>query len=185
MRKTLGAGEGEMVVMKAGVADEGEAASRRSPRGSGSQGEGNKKNFISHSSKGIGMADKKWRKLTPEEEEVIVDRGTERPFSGEYEGNRGRGLMSAGGAGASLYKSEDKFDARCGWPSFDDEIKGAVKRIPDPDGMRTEIECANCGAHFGHVFEGEGLTIKNVRHCVNSISMMFIPEKGKAVKNGK
>ncbi len=131
------------------------------------------------------MADKKWRKLTPEEEEVIVDKGTERPFSGEYENNTRAGTYVCKRCGAKLYKSEDKFDARCGWPSFDDEIKGAVKRMPDPDGMRTEIECANCGAHLGHVFVGEGFTIKNVRHCVNSISMLFIPEKGKAVKNGK
>ena len=120
----------------------------------------------------------KLRKLTPEEEDVIVHKGTEAPFTGEYDSNFKPGTYVCKRCGAPLYRSEDKFDARCGWPSFDDEIKGAVKRVPDPDGMRTEVECARCGAHLGHVFEGEGLTPKNVRHCINSISMMFIPKKG-------
>ncbi len=122
------------------------------------------------------MAEKKLRKLTPEEERVIVNKGTEMPFSGEYEHNFRNGTYVCKRCGAALYRSKDKFDARCGWPSFDDEIKGAVKRIPDADGERTEIECANCNAHLGHVFVGEGFTKKNVRHCVNSISMLFIPE---------
>jgi methionine-R-sulfoxide reductase len=125
----------------------------------------------------------KLRKLTPEEERVIVGRGTEAPFSGEYDSNFKPGTYVCRRCGAPLYRSEDKFDARCGWPSFDDEIKGAVKRVPDPDGMRTEIRCAKCGAHLGHVFTGEMMTPKNVRHCVNSISMLFIP-KGR-VKDGK
>ncbi|MDE1855493.1 MAG: methionine-R-sulfoxide reductase [Candidatus Micrarchaeota archaeon] len=121
----------------------------------------------------------KWNKLTKEEEEVIVNKGTEAPFSGEYDQNFKKGTYVCRRCGAPLYKSDDKFDAHCGWPSFDQEIKGAVKRIPDHSfGMnRTEIECANCGAHLGHVFEGEMYTLKNVRHCVNSISLKFIPKE--------
>jgi len=123
------------------------------------------------------LAERRLRKLTPEEERVIVGKGTEMPFSGEYEHNFKEGMYVCKRCGASLYSSKDKFDARCGWSSFDDEIKGAVKRVPDADGRRTEIQCANCGAHLGHVFEGEGLTLKNVRHCVNSISLKFVPAK--------
>jgi len=119
----------------------------------------------------------KFRKLTPEEERVIVHKGTEMPFTGEYEDNTRAGTYLCKRCGAPLYSSKDKFDAHCGWPSFDDAITGAVKRLPDPDGSRTEIECARCGAHLGHIFTGEGFTPKNVRHCVNSISMVFVPKK--------
>lgn len=119
----------------------------------------------------------KLRKLTEQERRVIEEKGTEMPFTGEYDNFYKPGLYTCRRCGAALYRSKDKFDAHCGWPAFDQEIKGAVKRLPDPDGSRIEIECSNCGAHLGHVFLGEGLTKKNTRHCVNSISMLFVPEE--------
>ena len=119
----------------------------------------------------------KYKKLTKEEEGVIIRKGTEEPFTGKYNAFWERGTYVCKRCGAPLYRSESKFDAGCGWPSFDDEIPGAVKRFPDADGVRTEITCANCSAHLGHVFVGEEFTKKNTRHCVNSISIDFIPEK--------
>lgn len=117
-----------------------------------------------------------YRELTNAEERVIVHKGTERPFTGKYYDHFKEGIYTCKRCGAELFRSEDKFDARCGWPSFDDEVEEAVKRVPDADGKRTEIICANCGAHLGHVFAGEGFTPKDTRHCVNSISLEFLPE---------
>lgn len=118
----------------------------------------------------------KYNELTPDERRVIEHKGTEAPFSGEYDDLFAPGTFTCRRCNAELYRADDKFDAHCGWPAFDAEIEGAVRRLPDPDGMRTEVECASCGGHLGHVFLGEGFTPKNTRHCVNSLSMKFIPD---------
>jgi peptide methionine sulfoxide reductase msrA/msrB len=118
----------------------------------------------------------KYKKLTAEEEKVIVKKHTEAPFTGKYFAFWESGTYVCKRCGAKLYRSENKFESDCGWPSFDDEVPGAVKRVLDSDGLRTEIQCANCGAHLGHVFTGEGFTEKDTRHCVNSISMDFITD---------
>jgi|SRR3989344_4475621 len=117
-----------------------------------------------------------FNELTPEEKHIIEDKGTERPFSGEYDNFYEAGTYICKRCNAELYRSHDKFDAGCGWPAFDDAVAGAVKEIPDADGMRVEIQCANCGGHLGHVFKGEHLTKKDARHCVNSLSMRFISQ---------
>ena len=118
-----------------------------------------------------------YNKLNKEEEMVIVNKGTEKPYSGEYNDFFEKGIYVCRRCNKPLYKSDSKFHSGCGWPSFDQEINGNVKRIPDPDGSRTEIICTNCRAHLGHVFTGEGLTNKNTRHCVNSLSIKFIKRR--------
>jgi peptide methionine sulfoxide reductase msrA/msrB len=124
----------------------------------------------------------KYNSITPEEEAVILHKATEKPYSGEYLYNKEKGTYLCKRCNAPLFQSESKFESHCGWPSFDEEIPGAVLRLPDANGMRTEIVCRNCGAHLGHVFTGEGFTEKNTRHCVNSISLKFIPDKTEKVE---
>lgn len=119
---------------------------------------------------------KDWNRLTHFESHVLLNKGTEMPFSGEYNNFKGNGSFVCKQCDQVLFRSSDKFDSGCGWPSFDDEISGSVERIPDADGQRIEIVCSNCKGHLGHVFRGEGFTEKNTRHCVNSLSIRFISD---------
>ena len=121
------------------------------------------------------MTNQNYNALNAEERYVIDHKGTERPFAGEYDEFYEEGHYICRKCNAEIYRSIDKFDAHCGWPAFDKEVPGAVNHLPDPDGHRTEVECANCGGHLGHVFMGEGFTPTNARHCINSISMKFVP----------
>lgn len=120
-----------------------------------------------------------YNSLTDEEKHVIEDKGTEAPFSGEYDNFYKDGTFICRRCNAPLFSSKSKFDAGCGWPAFDENYPNAVKRITDADGLRTEIQCANCGAHLGHVFEGEHFTKSNTRHCVNSLSIRFVAKDKK------
>jgi peptide methionine sulfoxide reductase msrA/msrB len=133
--------------------------------------------FIAMSTQSNSQEKLGYNDLNKKEASVIDSKGTEAAFTGKFTNYFGKGTYICKKCGAALYNSSSKFESDCGWPSFDDEIKGAVNRFPDPDGIRTEIECANCGAHLGHVFIGEHLTAKNVRHCVNSVSMDFVPSQ--------
>ncbi len=117
-----------------------------------------------------------YNKLTTQEEKVIIHKATEAPFKGEYDNFYEDGTFICRRCNAPLFSSKSKFDAGCGWPSFDESYPNAIKRVPDPDGIRIEIECANCGGHLGHEFVGEGFTHKDTRDCVNSLSIRFIPK---------
>lgn len=140
--------------------------------------------FLAMTTNSLSQEKLPFNELSGQEARVIEKKGTEAPFTGKYNNFSESGTYICKKCGAALYNSSFKFKSDCGWPSFDDEIKGAVNRYPDPDGVRTEIECASCGAHLGHVFAGERLTDKNIRHCVNSVSLDFVPAKLEAGRYG-
>jgi peptide methionine sulfoxide reductase msrA/msrB len=159
-----------------GTPARGEAVAAGSHLESAGDGEAAAARALAPATPGRGpLPPEQWRKLDPEAERVIVHRGTERPFTGKYVAHKADGTYHCRRCDAPLFASSAKFDSGTGWPSFDAALPGAVRKVPDPDGTRTEIVCSNCGAHLGHVFEGEGFTEKNVRHCVNSVSLSFEP----------
>ena len=133
-------------------------------------------NTLSTNSTKVMDSTTKYNDLTPQQEQVLVNKATDRPYTGDYYEKKDNGLYICRRCNNPLYTSEDKFDSHCGWPSFDDEIKGSVTRILDADGRRTEIVCNNCQGHLGHVFLGEQMTDKNTRHCVNTSSILFVPK---------
>lgn len=130
--------------------------------------------MIQDSSIQVAENSSEYNSLTENERLVLQEKATERPYTGEYYDHKGYGLYVCRQCNNPLYRSTDKFDSHCGWPSFDDEIPNSVKKETDADGSRTEILCNNCGGHLGHVFYGEGFTDKDTRHCVNSLSILFI-----------